>query len=136
MGFAGGSTLSITGENSILVSKIFFNLLIAASCSTISSMLMSWNRFKKPDVSMTINGTIAGLVVVTAGCDVIEAGGAAIMGIIAGIVVVISLECIDKIFKIVDPVGHNSGIRATVQSVAQKEFSLSNVNYIVHPKLY
>ena len=68
-------------------------------------MLITWIRYKKPDVSMTLNGSLAGLVAITAGCDAVTPAGAAIIGIIAGFAVVFGIEFIEKVCKIDDPVG-------------------------------
>jgi Amt family ammonium transporter len=68
-------------------------------------MCITWIRYKKPDVSMTLNGSLAGLVAITAGCDLVTPFGAAIIGIIAGFVVVFGIEFIDKVLKVDDPVG-------------------------------
>lgn len=67
--------------------------------------MFTWIKYKKPDVSMSLNGTLAGLVMVTASTDCIDMYGAAIEGIIAGIAVVVGIEFIDKVLKIDDPVG-------------------------------
>ena len=67
--------------------------------------IFTWIRYKKPDVSMSLNGTLAGLVIVTASTDCIDMYGAAIEGIIAGIAVVLVIEFIDKVCKVDDPVG-------------------------------
>ena len=78
---------------------------MAAAVATVTTMLFTWIRYKKPDVSMSLNGTLAGLVMVTASTDCIDMYGAAIEGIIAGIAVVLVIEFIDKVCKVDDPVG-------------------------------
>jgi Amt family ammonium transporter len=78
---------------------------MAAAMGTISAMVITWVRFKKPDVSMTLNGSLAGLVAVTAGCATVSIAGAAIIGIIAGFAVVFGIEFVDKKLKVDDPVG-------------------------------
>ena len=67
--------------------------------------LITWVRYKKPDVSMSLNGSLAGLVAITAGCDTVSPVSAAIIGIISGFVVVFGIEFIDKVLKVDDPVG-------------------------------
>jgi Amt family ammonium transporter len=68
-------------------------------------MIVTWVRYKKPDVSMTLNGALAGLVGITAGCDAVDPFGAAAIGCIAGVVVVFAVEFIEKVLKVDDPVG-------------------------------
>lgn len=105
-GFNGGSTVSATGDD-VLVSmgSIFVTTNMAAAVASITVMLITWIRYKKPDVSMTLNGSLAGLVAITAGCDLVSPFGAAMIGIIAGFAVVFGIEFIDKVLKIDDPVG-------------------------------
>lgn len=105
-GFNGGSTVSMTGDNVIYsAGNIFVTTNMAAAVSTVSTMIITWLRYKKPDVSMTLNGSLAGLVAVTASADVVSPAGAFFIGIIASFVVVFGIEFIDKILKIDDPVG-------------------------------
>ncbi|MEN8077447.1 ammonium transporter [Clostridioides difficile] len=105
-GFNGCSTVSMTGDASILsASSIFVTTNLAAATATIVVMILTWIRYKKPDVSMTLNGSLAGLVAITAGCDSVSPFGAFIIGLIAGIVVVFAVEFIEKKLKIDDPVG-------------------------------
>jgi len=105
-GFNGCSTVGLTGDKTIISASLIFvttNLCAAVACCT--TMIFTWIRYKKPDVSMTYNAALAGLVGITAGCDQVSPAGAAIMGIIFGIVVVLAVEFFDKIAKIDDPVG-------------------------------
>ncbi len=104
-GFNGGSTVSMTGGAAELASKVFFNTNLAAAAATVTVMFLTWSLYKKPDVSMTLNGSLAGLVAITAGCDVVNPWAAAVIGIIAGFAVVGAIEFIDKKLKIDDPVG-------------------------------
>lgn len=105
-GFNGCSTVSMTGDSSILsASSVFVTTNIAAATSTVAVMLITWFRYKKPDVSMTLNGSLAGLVAITAGCDLVSPVGACIIGLLAGIAVVFAVEFIEKVLKIDDPVG-------------------------------
>ncbi len=105
-GFNGASTVSATGDESLLsMGSIFINTNLAAATATIGVMIITWVRYKKPDVSMTLNGSLAGLVAITAGCDTVSAGGAFFIGLIASFVVVFGIEFIDKILKVDDPVG-------------------------------
>jgi len=102
-GFNPGSTLSGTDFTSI--AHIFVTTNLAAAMSAITAMIISWIRYGKPDVSMTLNGALGGLVAITAGTDIVSPLGAAIIGLIAGGIIIFSIECIDKILKIDDPVG-------------------------------
>ncbi len=78
--------------------------MAAASAATVA-MIITWLRYKKPDVSMTLNAALGGLVAITAGCDAVSAKGAVVIGIIAAFVLVFGIEFIDKVAKIDDPVG-------------------------------
>lgn len=105
-GFNPGSTLSITGDGSILAAgNIFVTTNLAAAAGATVVMILSWIRYKKPDVSLTLNGALAGLVAITAGCDAVSPAGAVIIGSIAGFIVLFGIEFIDKVLKIDDPVG-------------------------------
>jgi Amt family ammonium transporter len=104
-GFNGGSTVAMTDGAAFLASKVFVNTNLAAAVATVTVMLITWVRYKKPDVSMTLNGALAGLVAITAGCDVVAPWGAACIGLISGFAVVFGIEFIDKVMKIDDPVG-------------------------------
>lgn len=102
-GFNPGSTLSGTDYNSI--SHIFITTNLSAATAAIVAMIFSWFRYKKPDVSMTLNGALAGLVAITAGCDIVSPLGAVLIGIIAGFVIILGIEFVDVKLKIDDPVG-------------------------------
>ncbi|MGI5883454.1 MAG: ammonium transporter [Candidatus Spyradocola sp.] len=105
-GFNGGSTISMTGDDTMnSAGLIFFNTNLAAAMATVVAMIITWIRYKKPDVSITFNAALAGLVAITAGCDLVSPVGACIIGIISGILCVFSIEFFDKIAKIDDPVG-------------------------------
>lgn len=105
-GFNGCSTVSMTGNDSILsASSIFMTTNMAAATATVTVMIITWIKYKKPDVSMTLNGSLAGLVAITAGCDMVTPVGAFFIGLIAGFAVVFAIEFIEKKLKIDDPVG-------------------------------
>ena len=105
-GFNGCSTISMTGDDAILsASNIFVTTNIAAATAATAVMIITWLRFRKPDVSMTLNGALAGLVAITAGCDLVSPIGAFFIGLIAAFVVVYGIEWIDKGLKVDDPVG-------------------------------
>ena len=100
-GFNGGSVLS---ADPILVSYVFVTTTLSAAGGIIGSMLISWSITKKPDLSMVLNGSLAGLVGITAGADVISPFSAIIVGFISGLLVYIFVVFFDKL-KIDDPVG-------------------------------
>ncbi len=104
-GFNGASTVSMSGESANLAGSVFMTTNLAAAAATVVTMVFTWAKYGKPDVSMTLNGSLAGLVAITAGCDVVTPAGAAIIGMIAGVSVVIGIEFVDKVLKIDDPVG-------------------------------
>lgn len=100
-GFNCGSTTAATTN----LGDIAMTTNLAAAAATLLAMTVTWLRYGKPDVSMTFNGSLAGLVAITAGCDTVSNWSAIIIGAIAGIVVVFSVEFFDKAAKIDDPVG-------------------------------
>ncbi len=105
-GFNGGSTVSMTGDDTILsVGSIMVTTNMAAATGAVAAMLLTWVKYGKPDVSMTLNGGLAGLVAITAGTDVVSVPGAFAIGLIAGLVIVYAIEFIDQKLKIDDPVG-------------------------------
>ena len=104
-GFNGASTVSMEGDAIVSAGKIFVTTNLAAAVATVTVLLITWVRYKKPDVSMSLNGSLAGLVAITAGCDTVSPTSAAIIGIASGFVVVFGIEFIDKVLKVDDPVG-------------------------------
>ncbi len=105
-GFNGASTVGMDSDSLIeRAGLVFFNTNLAAACACVATLILTWIRYGKPDVSMTYNAALAGLVGITAGCDTVEPVGAAIMGLIFGIVMVFAIEFFDKVAKIDDPVG-------------------------------
>ena len=108
-GWFGFNPASSYGLSSVAqamdVSNVFMTTNLAAAVATVVTMTVTWIRYKKPDVSMTMNGSLAGLVAITAGCSAVDPWAAAIIGAVAGILVVFSVEFFDKIAKIDDPAG-------------------------------
>ena len=105
-GFNPGSQLAASGKaNAMAIAHIFATTNLAAAAGALSSMLFSWMRYKRPSLSITLNGALAGLVGITAGCAAVSLGSAVIIGAIAGVVLVFSLEFIERTLKIDDPVG-------------------------------
>jgi Amt family ammonium transporter len=101
-GFNAGSTVS--GTN-LSIAYIVVNTNAAAAAGALGAMFLSWIRAKKPDLSMSLNGALAGLVGITAGCANVAPAGAIAIGLIAGALVVLSVEFIDKVLHVDDPVG-------------------------------
>ncbi len=102
-GFNPGSTLSLS--NTELVANIFVTTNAAAAAGGIAALAITWIRYGKPGLSMSLNGVLAGLVAITAGCDTVTPGGAILIGLMAGTLVVFAVEFFDKVLKIDDPVG-------------------------------
>lgn len=105
-GFNGASTVCATGDEALTsMGNIFITTNMAAAAGAVGAMAYTWCKYGKPDVSMTLNGVLAGLVGITAGCDMVSPFWAIVIGLISGIVVVASVEYIDQKLKIDDPVG-------------------------------
>ena len=105
-GFNGASTVGMDSDALIeTAGRVFFNTNLAAAVACCAALIFNWIRYKKPDVSMTYNAALAGLVGITAGCDAVDAVGAAVIGVVCGILIVLAIEFFDKIAKIDDPVG-------------------------------
>lgn len=101
-GFNAGSTLSGTD---LSMANVAVTTTLAASAGAVGAMIISWIQFGKPDVSMSLNGALAGLVGITAPTAVVSPVGAILIGLIAGVIVVYSVEFLDKVLHIDDPVG-------------------------------
>ncbi len=105
-GFNGCSTVGMEGDDVIAsAGLIFVTTNMAPAVASVVTMAYTWIRYKKPDVGMTLNAALAGLVAITAGCDVVSPAGAAIIGVIAGLLLPISVNLFDAVLKIDDPVG-------------------------------
>ena len=87
------------------LASIFVTTTIAPAVATCTTMAFTWAKNGKPDVSMSLNGSLAGLVGVTAGCDAVDALGAAVIGVVSGLLVVVVVEALDLRLHIDDPVG-------------------------------
>jgi len=99
-GFNGAAAWN--GES---LASIFVTTTIAPAVATVTTMVLTWTRTGKPDVSMCLNSSLAGLVGITAGCDALDAVGATIVGIVSGILIVVVVEALDLKLHIDDPVG-------------------------------
>lgn len=105
-GFNGCSTVAMDSDEAMVsAGLIFVNTNMAAAVASCVTMIYTWLRYKKPDVGMTLNSALAGLVAITAGCDAVSSVGAAIIGIVAGLLLPISVNFFDSVLKIDDPVG-------------------------------
>lgn len=105
-GFNPGSQLAASSvDDAVAIGKIFVTTNLAAAAAAIVAMFFTWIKYGKPDVSMSLNGALAGLVAITAGCAAVDPVGAFFIGVIAGVVIVVAIEFIDKVLKIDDPVG-------------------------------
>lgn len=104
-GFNGGSQLAWGGDDTVAAGSVIINTNLAAAIGAVAAMFFTWLRYGKADVSMTLNGALAGLVGITAGCGAVNTWGALAIGLVCGLLVVISIEFIDKKLKIDDPVG-------------------------------
>ncbi len=128
-GFNPGSQLAATGtENASAIAHIFITTNLAAAGGAVTAMAVTWMKYKRPGLSITLNGALAGLVAITAGCDVVSPGGALIIGILAGIVLVFGVEFIDKVLKVDDPVGAVSvhGLNGALGTILVGFFDTSN----------
>ncbi|MDD7739869.1 MAG: ammonium transporter [Fusicatenibacter sp.] len=100
-GFNCGSTTAAA----LNLGDIAMTTNLAAAAATLVTLIVTWIRYGKPDLTMTMNGALAGLVAITAGCDVVNCYEALIIGALAGVLVVFSVEFFDRVAKIDDPVG-------------------------------
>ena len=99
-GFNGAAATDVTQ-----LAQIFATTTVAPAVATSATMIYTWIKNGKPDVSMSLNGSLAGLVAITAGCHTVDILGSLIIGIVAGILVVIAVEVVDSKLKVDDPVG-------------------------------
>ena len=104
-GFNGGSQLAWGGDDSIAASAVVMVTNIAAAAGALGALFTSWLYLGKPSLSQTLNGAIAGLVAITAGCGNMTMAGGFFAGLIGGIIVVFSIEFIEKKLKIDDAIG-------------------------------
>ena len=119
-GFNPGSQLAASGEvNRVAISHVFLTTNLAAAAGGAATMFLTWVKYGKPSLSLMLNGILAGLVGITAGCDVVSPWGAVVIGLVCGLVLVFAIEFIDHRLHIDDPVGASSvhgvcGILGTV----------------------
>ncbi|MDP4600882.1 MAG: ammonium transporter [Polaribacter sp.] len=104
-GFNGGSQLAWGGDDAVAASQVVLVTNLAASAGAIAALVFTWIKNGKPNLGMTLNGALAGLVSITAGCGNMTESGAVLAGLIGGILVVLSMGFIEKTLKIDDAVG-------------------------------
>jgi Amt family ammonium transporter len=104
-GFNPGSTLGASGNGSLRIGSIAVNTMLAGMAGSFGAMLYMWIRYGKPDASMSGNGLLAGLVAITAPSGFVNPVGSVIIGVIAGVLVCLAVEFIDRVMKVDDPVG-------------------------------
>lgn len=108
-GFNPGSQLAASGEtNRVAISHVFLTTNLAAATGGLATMFTTWVKYGKPSFSLMLNGVLAGLVGITAGCDLVSPLGAIIIGGICGFVLPFAIEFIDKKLHVDDPVGASS----------------------------
>ena len=108
-GFNPGSQLAAaTSSDQFIISHVFLTTNLAACAGGFFALAVSWLKFGKPSLSLTLNGILAGLVGITAGCDLVSPFGAVMIGMICGIVMIFAVEFIDRVLKVDDPVGASS----------------------------
>lgn len=104
-GFNPGSTLGASGNGALRIGSIAANTMLAGMAGSFGAMLYMWLRYGKPDASMTGNGLLAGLVAITAPSGFVNTVSSCILGLIAGVLVCLSVEFVEKVMKVDDPVG-------------------------------
>ncbi len=104
-GFNPGSTLAASGNGALRIGSVAVNTMLAGMAGSFGAMLYMWLRYGKPDASMTGNGLLAGLVAITAPSGFVNPVASVIIGVIAGVLVCLSVEFVERVMKVDDPVG-------------------------------
>ena len=104
-GFNPGSTLGASGNGSLRIGSVAVNTMLAGMAGGFGAMFYMWTRYGKPDASMSGNGLLAGLVAITAPSGFVNPVGSVIIGLVAGVLVCLSVEFVDRVLKVDDPVG-------------------------------
>ena len=134
-GFNPGSQLAASGvDNANAISHIFVTTNLAAAAGAFAGVIISWLRWGKPSLSFALNGALAGLVAITAGCDAVSDTGAVLIGLIAGVVLVYSVTFFDNVLHIDDPVGAVSvhGVNGALGTILVGLFSESGGLFYGH----
>jgi Amt family ammonium transporter len=127
-GFNPGSELAAVGGSTSAIGKIALTTNLSAAAGAVMAMIVTWARYKRPTLSLSLNGALAGLVAITAGCDAVSPFGAIMIGAAAGFVLVFSVEMFDQVLKIDDPVGAISvhGVCGALGTILLGLFSTSD----------
>jgi ammonium transporter, Amt family len=104
-GFNPGSTLGASGNGGLRIGSVAVDTMLAGMTGGFGAMFYMWMRYGKPDASMSGNGLLAGLVAITAPSGFVNPVGACIIGLVAGVLVCLSVEFVDRVLKVDDPVG-------------------------------
>jgi Amt family ammonium transporter len=130
-GFNPGSTLGASGNGGLRIASVAVNTMLAGCLGSFGSVLYMWIRYGKPDASMGGNGLLAGLVGITAPCGFVSPLGSAIIGLIAGVLVCLSVEFFDRVARVDDPVGAISvhGVNGLWGVIAVGLFADGTSNY-------
>ncbi len=134
-GFNPGSQLAAAGtDNAVAIGHIAVTTNLAAAAGAVTAMIVAWFRYKRPSLSISLNGALVGLVAITAGCDAVDPMGAVLIGIIAGFILPFAVEFFDKIVKVDDPVGAISvhGVGGAFGTLAVGLFSTSEGLFYGH----
>ena len=128
-GFNPGSQLAASA-----ISHVFLTTNLAACAGGFFALVVSWMKYGKPSLSLTLNGVLAGLVGITAGCDAVSPTGAVVIGAICGVVMILAVDFIDKVLKIDDPVGASSvhGVCGFLGTILTGLFSTSEGLFYGH----
>ncbi len=128
-GFNPGSQVAAaTPGDSMAISLTFLTTNLAAAAGAVSALVVAWIRYGKPTLSLSLNGVLAGLVGITAGCDLVSPAGAVAIGIICGVVMVFSVEFLDSKLRVDDPVGAVSvhGVCGTLGTILTGIFATAD----------
>ncbi len=134
-GFNPGSQLAAAGtDNAVALGHIAVTTNLSAAAGAVTAMLVAWIRYKRPTLSISLNGALAGLVAITAGTDAVDPLGAVAIGTIAGFILPFAVEFFDKILKVDDPVGAVSvhGVAGAFGTLAVGLFSTSQGLFYGH----
>ncbi|HUM04432.1 MAG TPA: ammonium transporter [Terriglobales bacterium] len=104
-GFNPGSTLAASGNGALRIGSVAVNTMLAGCTGSFGALLYMWIKYGKPDASMSGNGLLAGLVAITAPSGFVNPTASAIIGLIAGVLVCVSVEFVERVLKVDDPVG-------------------------------